>query len=59
MAGFAPPNPTLVEVGAQVLYYLGLSTAFGIGMVLNIVNLVILLSLVSRRREMSRHPAMA
>ena len=32
MAGFAPPNPTLVEVGAQVLYYLGLSTAFGIGM---------------------------
>ena len=32
MTGFAPPTPTLVEVSAQVLYYLGLSTAFGIGM---------------------------
>jgi putative copper export protein len=32
MAGSAPPTPTFVEVSAQVLYYLGLSTAFGIGM---------------------------
>jgi putative copper export protein len=32
MAGSAPPTPTFVETSAQVLYYLGLSTAFGIGM---------------------------
>ena len=31
MAGFTPSTPTFVEVSAQVLYYLGLSTAFGIG----------------------------
>jgi putative copper export protein len=32
MAGSAPPTPTVVEVSTQVLYYFGLSTAFGIGM---------------------------
>ena len=39
MAGSAPPNPTLVEVGAQVLYYLGLSTAFGIGMAVAVLTI--------------------
>jgi len=32
MASSAPPTPAFVEVSTQVLYYLGLSTAFGIGM---------------------------
>src|ERR1700712_1926250 len=32
MAGASPPTPTFVEISTQVLYYFGLSTAFGIGM---------------------------
>lgn len=39
MAGSAPPTPTFVEVSAQVLYYLGLSAAFGIGLAVAVLTI--------------------